>query len=50
MIEMLFYMFPKCDVDKLFTPEDARSKDDRSTMQSLIHEYETSDKFSPIIM
>ena len=43
-----FYKFhADYDVEKLFTPEGARSKDERSTMQRLFHEYETSDNFSP---
>ena len=46
-----FYNFhAEYDVEKLFTPEGARSKDERSTMQRLFHEYETSDNFSPTRM
>ena len=46
-----FYNFhAEYDVEKLFTPEGARSKDERSTMQRLFHEFETSDNFSPTRM
>ena len=46
-----FYNFhAEYDVEKLFTLEGARSKDERSTMQRLFHEYETSDNFSPTRM
>ena len=43
-----FYNFhAEYDLGKLFIPEGAQSKDERSTMQRLFHEYETSDNFSP---
>ena len=38
------------DVEKLFTPEDARSKDERSTMKSLFPVDEKSDTFSAFRM
>ena len=38
------------DVEKLFTPEDARSKDERSTMKSMFPVDEKSDNFSAFRM
>ena len=46
-----FYNFhEEYDIEKLFIPEGARSKDERSTMQRLFHEYEISNNISPIRM
>ena len=45
-----FDMQSEYDIEKLFSPEGARSKDERFVMQALFNESERSDQFNPIRM